>query len=433
MKILIKNIAEIYSSKKQTKKNQFILIKDQLIKKIASMDQVDETDDYDYLIDAQGKIVVPGFVNTHTHSAMTLLRGYADDMPLNSWLEKKIWPFESETSRQDIYWGALLAAVEMIKTGTTTFSDMYFSMDLIAKVVENSGLRSVLATGLIEEKDGKKGLEAAYNFANEYNNTVDGRIKTMLAPHAPYTCSKNYLIKIKKLAQKNNLPIHIHLSESKKELKDFNDQYGVSPIKFLNNINFFDNHILAAHCVHLEAGDLEILKEKNVHIAHNPKSNAKLANGIAAVSKYLKNDINVGLGTDGVSSNNALDMLEEARMASYLQKVKTGDPTVMDVNQILDLITVNGAKALGYKNIAEIKEGYKADLLLIDINRDSFFIPHHNNLSNLFYAANSSSVDTVVIDGKVVMENRELKTLDQEKIYYEVEKRALKIAKKINN
>lgn len=431
MKILIKNIAEIHSPLSEVKKNQFLLIEDQHIKKIDDMDNLETVKDYDYLINASGKILLPGFINTHTHSGMTFLRGYADDMPLNKWLQNKIWPFESEMTSEDIYWGTALSIIEMIESGTTAFADMYFAMDKVAELVKKSGMRASLAEGLIEVNDGQKGLKKALDFALNYNEIANGRITTMLAPHAPYTCSKDYLFKIKSLAQENNLGVHIHLSESKKEINDFKNDYQKSPIKFLADFDFFENHILAAHCVHLEAGDLEILKDNNVQIAHNPLSNAKLANGIAPIVDYLNNGINVGLGTDGVSSNNSLDLLKEAKMASYLQKIKYEDPTAIDIKTILEILTLNGAQALNLEKIGLIKEGYKADLQLINIKKDSFYFPHHNNLSNLFYAADSHSIDTLIIDGKIVMEDQEIKSLDKEKIFYEVDKRSLEIAEKL--
>lgn len=432
MKILIKNIEDIYSSQKKKTENNFILIENKFIKEIGNMEDIKEINDYDYLIDADNKILLPGFVNTHTHAAMTFMRGYADDMPLNKWLENKIWPFESKMDEEDIYWGSALAILEMIKTGTTTFADMYFAMDRVAEIVDKSGIRAVLAEGLIEANDGKEGLNNAVNFALNYNSSAQGRITTMLAPHAPYTCSKDYLIKIKELAQENNLGVHIHLSESKNEVNEYLAEYQKSPVKFLADFNFFDNHILAAHSVHLETGDLDILKNNDVNIAHNPMSNAKLANGIAPVAEYLKNNINVALGTDGVSSNNSLDMLKEAKMASYLQKIKTEDPTAVNTGDILDILTYNGASALNLEQIGLIEEGKKADLLLIDTEEDSFYVPHHNNLSNLFYSADSRSIDTVIVDGNIIMEDKEIKTLDQEKIYYEVEKRSKNISKQLS-
>jgi 5-methylthioadenosine/S-adenosylhomocysteine deaminase len=431
--LLIKNISELYSGEKDDiLKDVFIIIKDNTIKKIKSMQDCPEEEEFDKIIDAADKIALPGFINTHTHSAMTLMRGYADDMPLQKWLENKIWPFEAQLSPDDIYWGTALGIIEMLKSGTTVFSDMYFSMDRAAEIVEKSGIRAVLAEGLIEVNDGAAGLENAVEFALEYDNTADGRITTMIAPHAPYTCSKEYLMEIRDIAFESDIPVHIHLSETREEVDDFLENKGKSPIKFLNDFDFLKNHILAAHCVHLEKGDMEILKEKNIHIAHNPVSNAKLGSGIAPLVDYLKNDINISIGTDGVSSNNNLDMIAEARMAAYLQKVKNLDPAVIDKMNLLQFITKNGAEALALEKLGVLKEEYKADLLLIDTQKESFSFPHHSNLSNLFYAADSRVIDTVIINGKVVVESGQVLTLDRERIYYEVEKRAAEIADNLN-
>lgn len=202
------------------------------------MAKIDQIKDYDHLIDAQDKIVLPGFINTHTHVAMTMMRGYADDMPLDRWLQDKIWPFESKINSDDIYWGTALGLIEMIESGTTAFSDMYFSMDRVADLVEKSGLRACLAEGLIEVNDGQKGFDKALDFALNYNQRAEGRISTMLAPHAPYTCGKDYLQKIKRAAQEHDLGVHIHLSESKKEVNDFLNKYQKSPVKYLDDFNF---------------------------------------------------------------------------------------------------------------------------------------------------------------------------------------------------
>ncbi len=429
MGLLIKNISELYSGEKdKILKDVFIIVENNEIEKIASMQNCPEEKEFDKVIDADDKIALPGFINTHTHSAMTLMRGYADDMPLQKWLENKIWPFEAQLSPDDIYWGSALGIIEMLKSGTTVFSDMYFSMTQAAEIVEKSGIRAVLAEGLIEANDGIDGLESAVNFALEYNNTADGRITTMIAPHAPYTCSKEYLLEIRNRALETDIPVHIHLSETRDEVDNFLEKEGKSPIKFLNDFDFFKNHVLAAHCVHLEKGDMEIIKENNIHVAHNPVSNAKLGSGIAPLVEYLKNNVNISIGTDGVSSNNNLDMISEARMAAYLQKVNNLDPAVIDKMDLLQFITKNGAEALALKRLGVLKEGNKADLILIDTQRESFSFPHHSNLSNLFYASDSRVIDTVIINGKLVVESSKVLTLDTERIYYEVEKRAVEIA-----
>ncbi|ADQ14959.1 amidohydrolase [Halanaerobium hydrogeniformans] len=429
MGILIKNILEIYSGvEPEPLKNQYLIIEDDKIKEISAMDSCPTKKDFSEVIDAEGKILLPGLINTHTHTAMTLMRGYADDMPLQKWLQTKIWPFEAKLKGDDIYWGTALGVLEMLKGGTTAFADMYFAMDRAAEVVDKSGIRAVLAEGLIEANDGDTGLKNSLDFALEYNNSAEGRITTMLAPHAPYTCSRSYLEKITKLAADNNLAVHIHLSETKKEVNDFMSDHSLSPIKFLAEFDFFKNHILAAHVVHPEPGDLEILKKNRVNIAHNPISNAKLGSGIAPIADYLAADINVSIGTDGVSSNNNLDLITEARMAAYLQKVNNYDPSLIDTQQLLEMLTINGAKTLNLAQIGMIKEGKKADLILVDTQNNTFSYPHHNNLSNLFYAADSRIIDTVIINGKIIVYGGEIKTLDQEKIYYQAEKSAKRIA-----
>jgi len=428
MSILIENIDEIYTADNDNKviKNGYIIINNGIIEKINKMKEIQQENkkQFDKIIDAEDKVAIPGLINTHTHSSMTLLRGYADDLPLKEWLEKKIWPFESRLRKDDFYWGTKLAILEMIKTGTTTFSDMYFSMDEIAKAVKETGIRAVLSEGLIEENDGEKGLQNSIRFAKEWNNKANGRIKTMLAPHSPYTCSREYLKRIVNKADEIGVPIHTHLAETENEVKITKEKYGKSPTKFLEDVNFFSVPILAAHCIYLDESDMEILAENNVGVAHNPLSNMKLGSGIANITKLIDKGINVGLGTDGVASNNNLDLFEEAKIAAYLQKVDKKDPSLINTNDLLKMLTINGAKVLGIDNLGKLKEKYIADLVLLDINKSSYFYPHHNNLSNIFYSSNSNSVNTVIIDGKVVLEDGNLLTMEENKVFQEVERRA---------
>jgi 5-methylthioadenosine/S-adenosylhomocysteine deaminase len=374
------------------------------------------------VIDGKGKIALPGFINTHTHSAMTLLRGYADDLPLQEWLETKIWPFEAGLSREDIYWGSKLAILEMIGSGTTTFLDMYFQMDMVAKAVKESGIRAVLSEGLIEANDGEKGLDSALEFCRSFQGSAEGRITTMLAPHSPYTCSQRYLERVSGLAYENGFLVNIHLAETRKEYEDSIKNTGKTPVKYLADIGLFKNPVVAAHCVYLDDSDLEILKDDNVSVAHNPASNMKLASGIARVADMMKKGINVSLGTDSVASNNNLDLIEEARIASYLQKVSKLDPGVMNIADIFDMLTINGAKALGLEKLGRIEKGYLADIVLVDTEDNSCFYPDHNNLSNLFYAGNGRDVDTVIINGAPVYRNKEFLTIDHEEVFYTVNK-----------
>ena len=431
MSILIKNIEEIYTVDEEinTISNGYIIIENGLIKKIGKMEKFNSKTKYDFdkIINAEGQVAMPGLINTHTHSSMTLLRGYADDLPLKEWLENKIWPFESKldsgSGKDYFYWGSKLAILEMINTGTTTFCDMYFGMDEVGKAVTETGIRAVLSEGLIEENDGEKGLQNSIKFAKNWNKKAEGRITTMLSPHSPYTCSKEYIQKIVKKAHEFEIPLHTHLAETENEVKITKEKYNKTPTQFLNEINFFSGQVLAAHGIYLNDYDLDIIAENDVGISHNPLSNMKLGSGIANISKMIDKEIKVGLGTDGVASNNNLDLFEEAKIAGYLQKVDKKDPSLIDTNDLLRMLTVNGAKILGIDNLGSLKTDYIADLILLDINKSSYFYPHHNNLSNIFYSSNSNSVNTVIINGEVVLENGELLTLDQSKVFKEVEKR----------
>ncbi|MFW6014878.1 MAG: amidohydrolase [bacterium] len=420
MSILIKNIDEIYTRKNKIEKG-YILIKDNIIKEVGFSNNIDNIDNnYDKVIDAQGKIALPGLINTHTHAAMTLLRGYADDLPLQKWLEKKIWPFEAQLTENDIYWGTMLAIIEMISTGTTTFTDMYFQMDKVAEAVIESGIRAILSEGLIEANDGIQGLKKSVDFCNRWKN--ERRIYTMLAPHSIYTCSKNFLQSVISYSNRYELPINIHLAETKEEYDNCVDKYALSPVKYLDSIKLLDSPVIAAHCIYVSEEDINIISEKDVGVAYNPTSNMKLGSGIAPAVKMLNKNINVGLGTDGAASNNNLDMVEEARIGSYLQKADNLDPTAMDISTMLDMMTISGAKALRIDKLGKIKSGSIADIILVDITKESHFYPHHNNLSNLFYAGAGYDVDTVIVDGNILYQNKNFLTLDTERIYYEIKK-----------
>lgn len=382
------------------------------------------------VIDAAGKIAVPGMVNTHTHAAMTLLRSYADDMVLMDWLQNKIWPAEDGLTDDDIYWGTMLSIAEMLKTGTTCFADMYFAMDRVADAVAETGIRAALSRGLTGFSDENYAkLEENANLFKERHNSCNGRIRVMLGPHAPYTCSVEYLKKVIATAQNIGSEIHMHLSETAGEVSDCVKEHGVSPIKLMDSLGMFECGTLAAHCVHVDADDIKIMAAKNVRVAHNPQSNLKLASGIAPVSAMLAAGITVGLGTDGTSSNNNLDMLEECRLAAMLHKNMTGDPQIIPAGQALAMATSEGAKALGFKNLGKIEAGQKADIVLYDMDKP-YWHPRHDRISLFVYAANACDADTVIIDGKVLMQNGELLYMDLEKIYDEVDRRAHRLTNK---
>jgi len=420
MNILLKNIKEIYSPSQDLSEYKHIEIEGKEIKRVTKDDDI-VSNDHDRVIDCSDMVVLPGLINTHTHSSMSLLRGYADDFKLDKWLSDNIWPAEAKLTREDIYWGAMLAVVEMIKTGTTTFTDMYFQMDKVAEVVKKSGIRAVLSEGLIEDNDGMEGLNDSVDFALKWQNKADGRIKTTLGPHSPYTCSADYLEKIRDKALANNLLIHVHISETDDELGFMKDKYGLSTVELFDKINLFDTKVIAPHCVHLSESDIEILADKDVGVVYNPASNMKLSSGIAPIKKIMDKGINVSYGTDSAASNNNLDLIEEARLGSYLQKVATGDPTVLPIEENMKMLTVNGAKTLGIPNLGEIKEGYLADLVLINVKNTAHQYPSYNYLSNIFYAGNGCDVNTVIVNGEIVMENRVLIKINEEKVYKKVE------------
>ena len=371
---------------------------------------------HDHIIDGKNKFATPGLVNAHTHASMTLLRSYSDDKSLMDWLQKDIWPIEDKMTRQDIYWGAKLAAVEMSRGGTTAFADMYGpNMEEVAKVVDESGLRGSLSQGLISFADGDKKLASNVELYKNFHGAAEGRITIMLGPHAIYTCPPEYLKKVAAEAQKLGAEIHMHMNETQTEIEDCIKNYGKRPFEVVADTGLFESGTLAAHCVWLSDSEIEIIKSKKIRVAHNPGSNMKLASGIAPVTKLLDKKITVALGTDGASSNNNLDMLEEIRLAALLAKVESMNPLAVPAAQALQMATEFGAEALGLKNIGRLEVGSKADIVLWDMN-GAEWLPNYNPVSLLVYSASSASADTVIVDGKILIQNRELKTLDAEKI-----------------
>ncbi len=371
------------------------------------------------IIDGRGKFAVPGFVNAHTHASMTLLRSYSDDKALMDWLNKDIWPIEGKMTNCDIRAGAELAAVEMIKSGTTTFADMYGpNMEEVAQVVEKSGMRGVLCRGLIGIFGGDEKLATNVELFKNWHGAADGRIKVMFGPHAIYTCPPDFLKKVAKTAAELGAEIHIHMNETQDEINGCVKDYGKRPFEIVAETGLFEQGTLAAHCVYLSDNEIEIIKSKKIRVAHNPGSNMKLASGIAPVPRLLREKIIVGLGTDGASSNNNLDMLEEIRLAALLHKVDTLNPLEIPAFEAVKMATEYGAAAVGIENIGKLEAGYKADIVLFDMS-GADWQPCYNPVSLMVYSANSSSVDTVIVDGKILMQNRELKTLDEEKIIAE--------------
>lgn len=374
------------------------------------------------IIDGHGMLATAGMVNTHGHVSMTLLRSYADDMALMDWLENKIWPIEAKMDEEDIYWGAMLGIAEMVKGGTTCFADMYGPyMEKVAQAVAEVGMRANLCRGLIglgEDKYTK--LDENIRLADEWQGFDAGRIRVTFGPHAPYTCPLDYLEKIIDAASSRQAEIQMHLCETKGEVDGCLKEHGTTPIALMDRIGLFDLGVIAAHCVHLTDADMDIMAVKKVRVAHNPQSNLKLASGIAPVGKMLEKGICVGLGTDGASSNNNLDMLEECRAAAMLHKATGLNPLEIPAAKAWEMATADGAKVLGFEGVGKIAPGQSADIVLWDMHKPHWY-PRHNKQSQLVYAASSADVDTVIIAGRKILEHGKLLTFDEEKIYAEAQ------------
>ena len=377
-------------------------------------------------VDGKDHFAVPGLINGHTHASMTLLRSYGDDMELMDWLNNRIWPTEAKMVEKDIRVGGELALLEMIKSGTTAFADMYGPhMESVIEATIKAGIRGVIARGAIGLfPAGRQILEDNVNLYENYHGAGDGRITIMMGVHAPYTCPPDFCKYARELAGKHNIPIHIHMSETQAEIKQIQEQYGKRPFKYIEDLGLFDFPTIAAHCVWLDDEDIAIMKKHNISVIHNPGSNMKLASGVSPVPKLIKEGINVALGTDGASSNNNLDMLEEIRLAAMLHKVNELDPLAVPAHEALKLGTENGAKALLLDKTGVLAPGCKADIVLYDLNRTEW-CPRHDLVSLLVYSANSSSVDTVLCDGKIIMEKGEVLTLDEERILHEAQEVAM--------
>jgi 5-methylthioadenosine/S-adenosylhomocysteine deaminase len=374
------------------------------------------------IIDGSGMAAMPGFVNCHTHASMTLLRSYADDLPLMKWLNEKIWPLEEKLQNEDFYWGAKLCCLEMIKSGTTTFADMYFEMDQVARAVAESGMRACLSRGMVGlGPNAERAVDESIQFVEKWHGAARGRITAMFGPHAAYTCPPDYLTLVAELAAGYGVGIHIHVAETADELEKIKKEYGTTPVRHLDSLGIFEGPVLAAHCVHIDQEEIEILARKKVAVAYCPESNMKLASGIPPVAGLIKAGAHVALGTDGAASNNNLDMMEEMRTAALLQKVATGDPMVMPSFETLKMATHNGAAALGLGGLGLIQTGMLADLILVDLHRPHL-CPRHDLIANLVYAAQSADVDTVIINGEIVMEGRKVLSMDEEEVMAQAQK-----------
>lgn len=418
--ILIENgtlITPVENGIIKTIKNASILIENDKVGEISTTNKISKNG-VDKVIDANKKIIMPSIINTHTHVSMSLLRGLADDLELNSWLNDYIWPMEAKFDSETAYCGALLSHIEMIKSGTTTFNDMYFFMKDVANATIDSGIRACLSHGMIDFGDEEKRN-------NEIKKSLEllkyckgkNRLKGFLGPHSPITVSEELLVESRKIANKYGVGLHIHVNETKREVDDILNTKNMRSFQYLENIGFLGDDVIAAHCVWLSDEEIDIIKAHDIKVSYNPSSNMKLSSGIAPIHKLLEKKVSISLGTDGSASNNNLDMFEEIKIASLLQKVHTLNPKVLSADESFKLITINGAKALGLDNeIGSIEIGKKADIILVDTFSPNL-TPNTNSLiSHLIYSGNGSNVDTTICNGEVLMENKQLKVLNEKDI-----------------
>jgi 5-methylthioadenosine/S-adenosylhomocysteine deaminase len=371
----------------------------------------------DETLDADGGLVIPGLVNAHTHVAMTLLRGYADDKPLDAWLQEDIWPVEAELTPEDVRAGAELGVLEMIKSGTTAFADMYFEVEKIADAVETGGIKALLGyTALTVGKDDEAAaadVKRSIEVAETLDGAADGRIRTNVQPHSLTTVGEEYLRDIADAASEEDFPLHFHANETKNEVDPIVEREGERPIVWADDLDLLQDGAILAHGTHLDAEEIDLLADRDVTVAHNPAANAKLASGIAPVQKMIDAGVRVALGTDGPASNNVLDLVRAMRDAALVGKVADEyDAEAVSAGTVVGMATRNGADALGFEDAGRIDAGAAADLAVVDVDQPHL-TPHHDLLSHLVYAATGSDVRHTICDGQVLMRDREVLTMDE--------------------
>ncbi len=373
----------------------------------------------DKVIEGEDKLAIPGLINCHTHSYMAFMRNIADDLSFMDWLFGRIDPIEQKMSDEDTYWGACLAIIEMMKSGTTCFNDMMMNIKQTTKAIKESGMRAVMCRGLVgsAEDDGGR-IDQTYE-EMEFCKDCD-RITFKFGPHAPYTCTEDYFRRVSDEAKKAGIGIHVHLSESVSEIEGCAKDHGCTPIEMADRNGLFDVPCIAAHCVQVDDKDMDILAKKGVSVVSNPASNMKLGNGFAPVPEMMAKGINVCLGTDGAASNNSLNMFHEMSLMALIHKGTHKTPECVGAKDVFKMATINGAKALGLDSVTGTLEvGKKADIAILDLNNPSL-MPNNNLIAGLSYSANGSEVDTVIIDGKVTMEGRKILTMDEKLVYSKV-------------
>lgn len=394
-----------------------VLIEDGIIRYAGSKEDAPPVEAPVKTIDATGRIVMPGIINTHCHAGMTLLRGYADDMQLMPWLQKKVWPIEAKMTGEDIYWGTALGAYEMLSGGITTFLDMYFHADDVARAIQHTGIRGVIARGIIAiggPGEAASRLDETRATFGRWNDKADGRISFMVGPHAPYTCPPDTLIACAELADELDIGLHIHLSETAGEVDAAWDNWDASPIGHVHQLGLLTGrHVVAAHCVHASDDDITILADTGTGVAHCPVSNLKLASGVTPILAMRRAGVKVGIGTDGAASENMLHILgSEMRLAALLAKNGEGDPSAFTAYDAVEMATLGGARVLDMHNeIGSLQPGKRADIVILETNRPHL-VPNHDPLALVAYSMLPGDVAMTLVDGKVVYEQGRLTLMD---------------------
>ncbi len=401
---------------------QDVLIQGSRIVAVQPTGQVDPTSAA-RVIRGEGMVAMPGLINTHAHAAMVLFRGSAEDVPIEEWFNDYIWAMETNLTPEDIYWGAMLAAAEMIESGITTVADHYFEMDRVAEAFVAAGLRAHLAWAMFGQNP-REELDRTAAFAARWHGAAEDRIRVWMGPHAPYTCPYEFLQEVAREARRLGLGVHIHVSETTEQVQTSLQRYSVTPIQLLERAGLMGGPLLCAHAAHATSEDIALMAAHRVGVAHCPKTFLKLAAGIAPVIAMRQAGIPVGLGTDGVASNNTLDLWEQMRLTALLQKHERRDARALPLHEALTMATWDGARALGEEErLGRLAPGYLADLILVRLD-GAHVQPVHRVEAALVYAVRASDVDTVIVNGKVLMEGRRLLTLDKDEILRQVRARA---------
>jgi 5-methylthioadenosine/S-adenosylhomocysteine deaminase len=397
--------------------------------RIAAVGDVPPDFQPDEIVDGYNHAVLPGFFNAHCHAAMTYERGWAEDLPFDRWLNEKIWVAEAALTPDDVYWGAALAACEMLRGGTIGFNDHYFHMDRVAEVVAQSGMKAGLTWcvfGIGDEHEVGANLEGTLAFIDRWQGQAGGRLRLLLGPHSPYVCPPEFLREVAAAAAERNLTVHLHVSESQEQVDNSIVAHGLTPVAHLDSLGIFDVNCIAAHCLIVNNDDIDNMTAKKVTVAHTPITYMKLAMGVNDLSRFAARGINVAIGTDGPASNADMDMPAAIRQTAILQKHARRDPEAVPGDQSLRMATQNGARAVGFTDTGVLAPGMAADLILVDLDRPHL-LPRHDLVANLVHAMKASDVTAVMVDGKWLYRNGEILTLDEAKIKAEAEKGAFRL------